>query len=297
MPSQQLEATDNRHGKEIVMIIKVLIENNAGEGLCAEHGLCLYVEYNHRFYLIDSGSSELFAINASKMGINLDKIDVAFLSHAHYDHSSGYPKFFEQNKYAKVYLQKEARNKQYFKIAGPIKKYIGIPKGMLDEYADRFEYIDGAAKIEEGIYVVPHSADGILERAKHTHMCVVIDGKTKYDDFKHEQTIVFEEADGLVCFNSCSHSGVDIAISEVQKAFPDKRIKAYVGGFHMMGIAGANSCSYSKEEVQNVAKQLSQLSDTKFLSGHCTGTIAYDWLKEILGNQLEAFHSGKVIEV
>lgn len=279
------------------MIIKVLIENNAGEGLCAEHGLCLYVEYKDKCYLIDSGASDLFASNAGKMGVDLSKIDMAFLSHAHYDHSSGYPEFFEQNKHAKVYLQMAAKNRQYFKIAGPIKKYIGIPNGMLNEFSNRFEYLDGAAEIADGIYVVPHSSDGIIERAKHTHMCIVVDGKVQFDDFKHEQTIVFEEEDGLVCFNSCSHSGVDIAIAEVQKAFPDRKIKAYIGGFHMMGITGAASCSYSKEEVQNIANQLINLTDARFLSGHCTGTIAYNWLKEILGNRLEAFHSGKVIEI
>lgn len=279
------------------MIIKVLIENNAGEGMCAEHGLCLYVEYKGKNYLIDSGASDLFATNASMMGLDLDKIDMAFLSHAHYDHSSGYPKFFEHNKHAKVYLQKASKNRQYFKIAGSIKKYIGIPKGMLDEFADRFEYIDGAAKIDEGIYIVPHNSEGIMARAKHTHMCVVVDGKTQFDDFKHEQTIVFEEEDSLVCFNSCSHSGVDIAISEVLKAFPDKKIKAYIGGFHMMGMTGPSSCSYSKEEVQNVAIRLKQLTDARFLSGHCTGTLAYDWLKETLCDRLEAFYSGKIIEV
>lgn len=279
------------------MKIKVLIENNAKEGFCAEHGLCLYVEYKNKKYLIDSGASEQFVENATKLGVRLDQIDMAFLSHAHYDHSSGYPKFFEQNKQAKVYLQKASKNKQYYKIAGPIKKYIGIPKGILEEYSNRFEYIDGAKQIDDGIYIVPHSLDGILERAKHTHMCVIVDGKTQYDDFSHEQTVVFEEEDGLICFNSCSHSGVDIVIKEVQKAFPDKKIKAYIGGFHMMGIMGADSCSYRKEEVQAVAKQLMELTEARFFSGHCTGTIAYEWLKEILKDRLDAFYSGKIIEI
>ena len=49
------------------MIIKVLVENTEGEGLCAEHGLCLYVEYKGKKYLIDSGASELFAENADKL--------------------------------------------------------------------------------------------------------------------------------------------------------------------------------------------------------------------------------------
>ena len=190
-------------------------------------------------------------------------------------------------------MQKASKNRQYFKIAGPIKKYIGIPEGMQEKYEDRFEYIDGFAKIDEGIYIVPHSSDGILERAKHTHMCVMINNKIQYDDFKHEQTVVFEEEDGLVCFNSCSHAGVDIVIDEVKKAFPGKRIKAYVGGFHMMGVMVASSCGYSKEEVQSIARKLMEKTDASFYSGHCTGTVAYEWLKEILGEKLEAFQTGK----
>lgn len=279
------------------MIIKVLIENSVPDELRSEHGLCLYIEYRDKRYLVDCGASDLFAANAEKMGIALDTIDMAFLSHAHYDHSGGYAKFFEINKKAKVYLQKSSKNRQYFKVAGPIKKYIGIPEGMLDTYKDRFEYIDGAAKIDEGIYIVPHSIGGISKRAKHTHMCVQINGKIQYDDFKHEQTVVFEEEDGLVCFNSCSHAGVDIIIEEVKKAFPEKKIKAYIGGFHMMGMMGASSCSYKKEEVQSIAKQLLETTDACFYSGHCTGTVAFEWLKEILGERLEAIHTGRIFDI
>lgn len=279
------------------MKVNVLIENTECEGLCAEHGLCLCVEYNDKKYLIDSGASNLFLKNADSMGIDLDKIDMAFLSHAHYDHSGGYPDFFERNTHAKVYLQKASKNRQYFKIAGPIKKYIGIPEGTLDKYENRFEFVDGAAKIDEGIYIVPHSTAGIIERAKHTHMCVVVDGKTQYDDFSHEQTVVFEDEDGLVCFNSCSHSGVDIVIEEVKKAFPDKKIKAYIGGFHMMGIMGINSCSYDKKDVLEVANKLLHTSDAKFYSGHCTGLVAYKWLEEVLEDRLEALRPGKTFSV
>lgn len=279
------------------MKIKVLVENTAMDGLSSEHGLCLYIEYKGKKYLVDSGASDLFAANAEIIGVDLGQIDMAFLSHAHYDHSGGYARFFEINKKAKVYLQRASKNRQYFKIAGPIKKYIGIPEGMLDKYEDRFEYIDGYAKIDEGIYIVPHSLDGISERAKHTHMCVKINDKIMYDDFKHEQTIVFDDEDGLVCFNSCSHAGVDIVTEEVKKAFPGKKIKAYVGGFHMMGALGTASCSYSKEEVQNIARQLTKSSDACFYSGHCTGTVAYEWLKEILKDRLEAFQTGKIFDI
>lgn len=279
------------------MKIKVLIENSAEDGLNAEHGLCLYIEYRGKRYLVDCGASDLFATNAETMGVDLGEVDAAFLSHAHYDHSGGYARFFEINKKAKVYLQDASKNRQYFKIAGPIKKYIGIPEGMLDKYEERFEYIDGSANIDEGIYIVPHSSDGILERAKHTHMCVMINDKLQYDDFKHEQTVVFEEEDGLVCFNSCSHAGVDIVIEEVKKAFPEKKIKAYIGGFHMMGATGPSSCSYKKDEVQSVARKLMETTDANFYSGHCTGTTAFEWLKEVLGERLIALKTGKTFDI
>lgn len=279
------------------MIIKVLVENTDNDCFKGEHGLCLYVEYNGKNYLIDSGASPLFMENAEKLGVDLNNVDVAILSHAHYDHSGGYEAFFEINDHAKVILQEASKNRQYYKIAGPLKKYIGIPNGILERYSDRFHYVDGSTKIDEGIYAVGHSSEGIIERAMHTHMCVVVDGKTKYDDFKHEQTIVFEQEDGLVCFNSCSHSGVDIAIAEVKKAFPEKKIKAYLGGFHMMGMTGVSSCSYRKEEVVSTAKELLEMTDATFYSGHCTGVIAYEWLSEVLGDKLVAFKSGMEIDI
>ncbi|MCF0112309.1 MAG: MBL fold metallo-hydrolase [Erysipelotrichaceae bacterium] len=280
------------------MKITILAENTACNMFPGEHGLSLLVEYRDRKVLIDTGASGLFAENAGKMGMDLAGVNAAFLSHAHYDHSGGYPAFFAINTTAKVYLQKSAKRRHYFKIFGAIKKNIGIPEGVLDRYADRFVYVEGYRDFENGICVLPHSTpDKILQRAKRTHMCVETEGRIDFDDFSHEQTVVFEEEDGLVCVNSCSHAGVDVIVEEVKKVFPGKNIKAFFGGFHMMGLSGADSCSYSKEEVQEVAKRLLESSDAVFYSGHCTGSIAFGWLKEIMEDRLEAMASGKVFEV
>ena len=128
-------------------------------------------------------------------------------------------------------------------------------------------------------------------------MCVCSDGCIIPDDFSHEQTVVFEEQDGLVCFNSCSHSGVDIIIDEVKRAFPDKKIKAYIGGFHLMGTEGASSCGYTRDEVRAVAETLLKSSPAVFYSGHCTGSIAFDWLKDVMKDRLVALNTGKIFEI
>lgn len=279
------------------MIVKVLVENNDGKDICGEHGLCLYVEYKNKKYLIDSGSSDLFYTNALKMGVDIKDVDMAFLSHAHYDHSGGYLKFFEVNKNAKVYLQKSAKINEFYKITSDAKKYIGIPKGILENNEKRFEFVDGMKQIDDGIYVLNHTSSKVIDRAKRSHMCVVKNDEVLFDDFSHEQIIIFEEEDGLVCFNSCSHCGVDVAIEEIKEAFKNKEIKAYFGGFHMMGLSGVSSCSYNKSEVFDVAYKIKEMSNCKFYSGHCTGFVAYNWLEEVLKERIERFYSGKTVEI
>ena len=274
------------------MRVKVLVENTGNEQFAGEHGLSLYIEHNNHKYLIDTGASGLYSENAEKMGVDLSAIDVAFLSHAHYDHSSGYKEFFAINKSAKVYLQTAAKIKQYFKIAGPICKYIGIPKGILEQYEDRFEYVDGYLELDDGVYILPHTTKDLYKRGERAHMYGLVDGKKMVDDFSHEQTVVFEEAESLYCFNSCSHGGVENIIEEVKTVFPNKNIKAFFGGFHMMGALGVDTCAFAEDEVRNIAKILLESSDACFYTGHCTGNIAGKWLKEEMGDRFIPFHSG-----
>lgn len=280
-----------------MMLVTILVENSAINNLGCEHGLSMLVEYNGKKYLVDTGSSGLFAENASEMGVNLADVEGGFLSHAHYDHSGGYKEFFEVNKSAKIYLQRAASERYYYKILGPVKKYIGIPQGILETYADRFEYVDGYRDFGNGIYILPHTTAGLASRGEHAHMYAVSDGKTTVDEFKHEQTVVFDTKDGLVLFNSCSHGGVENIIEEVKKVFPGRKIKAFFGGFHMMGALGTSTSGFSEKEVKAVAGQLTNSSEAVFYSGHCTGEVAFKWLSEEMGERIVAFSTGMVIEI
>ena len=72
------------------MIIKTLLENtSASEALGSEHGLSLFVETKQHKLLFDTGASALFAENAIKMQVDLSKVDLAVISHGHYDHTWG----------------------------------------------------------------------------------------------------------------------------------------------------------------------------------------------------------------
>ena len=76
------------------MDITVLIENLGPDSLACEHGLSLHIQYRGRSILLDMGSSGAFADNARKLGIDLAGVELAVLSHGHYDHADGMRAFF-----------------------------------------------------------------------------------------------------------------------------------------------------------------------------------------------------------
>ena len=88
----------------------VLMENTApeGSGLRAEAGLSFYLEYRGHKLLLDAGSSGRFADNAAALGVDLSQVELAVLSHGHFDHSDGLRRFFTVNQRAKVYARTTA---------------------------------------------------------------------------------------------------------------------------------------------------------------------------------------------
>ena len=96
------------------MIIRILTENTtACPELTAEHGLSLYIEANGLRILFDAGQSDAFAENAQRLGVDLSGVDLAVLSHGHYDHGGGLMRFLELNDHAPVYVSSHAFGGHY----------------------------------------------------------------------------------------------------------------------------------------------------------------------------------------
>ncbi|NFV11474.1 MBL fold metallo-hydrolase [Clostridium sporogenes] len=278
------------------MKLIALIENKSNSELIGEHGLAIYIKYNGKRYLLDTGASDSFINNAFKLGIDLSMVDAAILSHGHYDHSGGYNGFFHINKKANVYIREEAKELCYGKI-GPFKRYIGIPKGILNKYEDRFIYVDKDYKIDEGVWLISHKADNLETKGKKAHMYRMTENGLKPDNFYHEQSLVFDTDDGLVILNSCSHAGIDTIVEEVKDIFKGKKVLAVIGGFHLMGITGTRSMRIKAEEVEALGNRLVQLGVEHIYTCHCTGEPAYKILKKTLGNRVEYFSTGTVVEL
>lgn len=276
------------------MKLTALIENKAPTDFASEHGLSVHIEYQNKTYLLDTGATDEFLKNADRLGIDISKVDYSVLSHAHYDHSGGYHGFFSRNNKAKVYLRDEAKEKCYVKY-GPLKKYIGIPKNILDQYEDRFEFITGLHQMEEGVWLIPHNLGKDKSRGIKAHMYRKTSTGLMVDDFLHEHSLVFVTENGLVILNSCCHNGVVPIVEEIKNTFPGHEILAIIGGFHLMGINGPSSMSCSVDEIKSLGENLIHLGVKNIYTCHCTGDPAFQILKDTLGDKVQYFNTGTIL--
>lgn len=271
------------------MKIKVVIDNISKNTLLKEWGLCIYIEHNQQKFLLDSGSSTKFAKNAQSLGIDLSQIDFGILSHAHYDHSNGMTKFFKMNKTAPFILRHGSGENCYHHVFWIINKYIGIKKGCLKKYAKRITFAEGNYQIADGVFLLPHSTDGLEQIGKRAKLYIKENKHIVPDSFKHEQSLIFDTDKGLVIFNSCSHGGADNIIKETSAAFPDKKIYGIIGGFHLFHLPDS--------AVRDFASRVEETGIKHIITGHCTGQRAFEILREELGDKVLQMYSGMEIEI
>lgn len=284
------------------MKFTVLTENHEADGLENEHGLSLFLEYHEKIYLLDAGQTGVFARNAEKLKLDLNRVELAVLSHAHYDHAGGFDVFFEKNADALVYAAAAGQRMDWYSMREEGPKYIGIPQEVLENYPERFIWTDGVRELVPGMWLIPHRTPGLEKIGEKTGMYkkvhgAVTDCSFAPDDFTHEQSLVLETEEGLVIFSSCSHGGVRNIVNEVRAVFPEKQILAYIGGFHLKASGSQDEMNCTEDEVRELGHSLMQLGIQYIYTGHCTGVRGFELLKEVMGDCLQELRTGMQAEI
>ena len=262
------------------MRITVLVENTACRAdVAAEHGLSLYIETGGRRILFDTGQTDAFAENARALGVDLAAVDLAVLSHGHYDHGGGLARFLQLNDRAPVYVHPLAFEPHY---NGPVKS-IGLDPMPLR--TGRLVLTGGDVTLGDALSLHdcahrprPHPAHG-------AGLGVMRGGVLLPDDFAHEQYLLIREGGRRILISGCSHKGIENIAGWFS---PD----VLVGGFHL-----------SKLDPAADAPRLRALADAllaspaTFYTGHCTGTAIFDALHDVMGERLHALSTGMTMEI
>lgn len=266
------------------MKITALLENTTErEDMLTEHGLSLYIETEKHKILFDMGQTGLFAQNAAALGIDLSAVDIAVLSHGHYDHGGGLKTFLEINQTAPVYLNCHAFEPHYHGT----EKYIGLDISLSG--SERLVFTDGTTIIGNGLTLCSCKEKVRKHSLISSGLNVLGNDGFLPEDFRHEQYLLVEEpAEGAedgksrtVLFSGCSHKGIlDIA----DWFRPD----VLIGGFH-----------FSKLPLDDTLKSFAEYLDafrTEYYTCHCTGRKQFAFMEQYMRG-LHYLSCGQSIEL
>lgn len=273
------------------MRIFTLMEDTAcAPDFSCEHGLSFSIETNGRKLLFDMGQTDLFLKNAETLGIDLSAVDMAFVSHGHYDHGGGLTAFLAINDHAPVYVHEKAFEPHFSHKPEGIKD-IGLDMALAAN--PRLRCVSGVTQIDEtltlfsditGTDCVPAGNRTLYERESGAYVP---------DRFLHEQSLIVREGDKAVLFTGCAHRGV-VNICARAKELLGRDPDVVIGGMHL--FSPSTGKSEPDENIRAVAERLAD-TNSRYYTCYCTGPHAYDVLRETLGARIAFLSAGSIIEV
>lgn len=270
------------------MRITVLSDNLPARGLEAEWGLSLYLEYQGHALLLDTGASDLFARNAEALGLDLGAVAFGVLSHAHWDHANGMDAFFARNPSAPFYLQASC-GEVCFDHSPGLWRYEGPKRGLLDRFAPRLRYVTGAFSPLPGVTLLPHTTPGLEQKGAAAGMFRLEGGPVGPRRF-------LPRAD--------PGAGHPPRPGPVQQLLPRRGGHRGPGGpgrlprpAHPGHCGGFHLSATPDQEVRALARRLRDTGVERVLTGHCTGERGFALLREELGEMVEQFSTGLVVEL
>ena len=273
------------------MKILTLVENQTiNPALTPMHGLSVYIETERHRLLFDLGDKSVFLENASKLGVDIKNVDTLVISHGHHDHGGGLAAFLNENAGADIYIREAAFLPHFGRTDDDFRR-AGIDAGLREN--TRLTFTGALHRIDDELTLfseiestkLPSSANSFLYEETETGIVP--------DKFLHEQSLIIDTAEGLFLIAGCAHCGI-VNIMERAEALKGREMDAVVGGFHLFNPG--TGATENAELVNSLASELSRRKSV-YYTGHCTGTEAFELLRDTLGDRLHYLATGSQFDL
>ena len=170
-----------------MMTIYSLIDDIGARG---EHGVSLHIALSDgQHILFDMGQGERLKHNAEAFGIDLNEVQIAVISHGHYDHGGGLATFMTTNAHAPIYIHRRAFDKHY-SIREDGKHFIGL---VCPQDRNRLVLCGDMVRINDHITLFS-DVHGKRLMPTDNQRLLGNDGVTM-DDFGHEMNMIIRDGD------------------------------------------------------------------------------------------------------
>jgi 7,8-dihydropterin-6-yl-methyl-4-(beta-D-ribofuranosyl)aminobenzene 5'-phosphate synthase len=264
------------------------------KGLTQDFGFSCVINYKGKMILFDSGTdARVFEKNLKTLKIDLRKIDVAIVSHGHYDHVGGFDYLLKVNPKVKIYAPNDffslgapvkfpfretepdaanllPKDEQYFRGEKTTDGMVTVPTGRF--WKANVEYLTAAKEVLPGVTLIPTVSELMGTFIKYPPF----DKNPQFIGMP-ELSLALATEKGDIIISGCSHSTIESIIQATKKARKEK-IYAVAGGFHLI--------PYKREYIENLAKRMHDEYGVEAVApAHCTGHLGFLILqKEFAGN-------------
>lgn len=272
------------------MLITTLVENTVNKSdLLAEHGLSVLLETEDEAILFDTGQCHALFHNATKMGIDLSKVDKIVLSHGHSDHTGGLGDALKASGGAHVYGHPSIFDERYSKRKCE-QRSIGIPytREALELRGAKLHLSKEPIQIADGIQTTGEIRRQTDFETVYDKLCVMRDGMLVKDDLLDDLSLIVAGQEGVAVILGCGHSGAINTLIQVQRMTGDAPILMVIGGIHLIDA--------TEDRINRTIHNLKEFNIGKLALCHCTGMLATIKLYEAFGDKLLFNHVGTQIE-
>ncbi len=259
----------------------------AREDLRRDWGFAALVETGGKRILFDTGNNpDIFARNASALGVDLRTIDLVVISHRHGDHTAGLSFLLSVNPNVAVYAPVDGLfgdfgsrvpgtfYRREASLPADSRYFDGQPPGQIVTGshwpAAHMELVDSTREIAPGVWLIltVSNKPGTLEL--------------------RELSLAVQTARGIVLVVGCSHPGIETIVAASARVAP--HVHMIVGGLHLVTTPDS--------EIVRIAAALhDRWHVDRIAPGHCTGEPAFLALRKTFGAAYVYAGLGTTIEV
>ncbi len=269
-----------------------------GSLCCANHGLSLVITAHGptgaRTLLFDGGPVD-YAVerNGTRLGVDFGAIEAAMLSHGHWDHAGGIPRALGMIQAANgaravpLYLHPgmfhERGGRQSDGGVLPMDR-VPTPAEWRDFGAEPVVTDSPLTCLDDMFFIsgeIPRLTGyekGLVGQVRR----VAGDAAWEPDPLLMDERFlaVHVRDKGLVVFSACSHAGIVNVLRHARSSFPDLKLHAVMGGFHLSGPTEAI--------IPETVRDLAAFGLDLIIPAHCTGWRAVNALARAFGEDVVA---------